>query len=271
MTVTEGTEEKCYRQLRWKMESNGNHDILSIAAHTVIKWYDQTHTHMIAKKPHSSLSIELMGILLAARAQTLGALTTLASKHILSTHALLRILVETHIVLMWALNAPTNEEEAKSSEVYKRFRRWDYTRLRKDKTLIESLPQTPEIKSEIEKAKNDIDKLRGEGLRELPNTRQLYEDLGSEWKEVYATHYMKYCRAVHLNRNVTQKLVWIRHENGERKTILHKDDIAADGNELLVVADMSCQINIAIRGFYDWPFDAMKNEYEELKSTLVNE
>lgn len=251
------------------MESNGNHDILSIAAHTIVKWYDQTHTTMtIARKPPSPLNSEFMGILLAARTQTLGALTTLANKHMLSTHALLRILVETHIFLIWALNAPANEEKAKSDEVYKRFTIWDLTRLRKDKKLLEHLPRTPEIESNIEKVTKDIKKLQKDGVKGLPNIEQLYEDLGSEWKEVYTRLYMKYCRAVHLNRNVTQQLSWIQYENEKPKEVLYKDDIEADGDELLNVASISCDINKAIRGFYDWHSDAMQNEYEELKSKL---
>ena len=75
------------------MESKEYHDILNIVADTVIKWYEQTHTTMnIAIELFTGLDVELMGILLAAKKQTLGALTTLANKHILSTHALLRVL-----------------------------------------------------------------------------------------------------------------------------------------------------------------------------------
>lgn len=116
-----------------------NYDTFSLVADTIIKWYEQTHTTMVIVKPTGPLDIELMGILLVAKKQTLGALTTLANKHILSVHALLRILTETHIVLLWALNAPSHEKKTKSDEVYKRLRRWDYTRLKKDKALLEDL------------------------------------------------------------------------------------------------------------------------------------
>jgi hypothetical protein len=62
------------------MESKGNYDLFSRVSDTIIKWYDQTHTTMtIARKPHSPLNSEFMGILLAARKQTLGALTTLVN------------------------------------------------------------------------------------------------------------------------------------------------------------------------------------------------
>ena len=252
------------------MESKENCDTFRIAANTIIKWYEQTHTTMtVARKPPSPLNSESMGILLAAKKQTEGALTTLANKNILSTHALLRILVETHIVLIWALNAPANEEKTKSDEVYKRFRRWDYTRLTKDKKMLENLPRNSEIESNIEEVKKDIDKLNKEGIKELPNIKQLYENLGSEWKEVYARLYMKLCRAVHLNRNVTQRLSWIRYENEKPKEVLYKDDIESDGDELLNIASISCDINKAIRSFYDWHSEAIQNEYEQLKSWLV--
>ena len=137
--------------------------------------------------------------------------------------------------------------------------------------MLENLPRTPEIESNIQKAKEDIEKLQKNGVKELPNTKQLYEDLGSEWKELYARFYMKYCRAVHLNRNVTQQLSWIRYENEEPKEVLYKDDVEAGGDELLNIACLSCCINKAIRDFYDWHSDAMQNEYEQLKSRLVKE
>lgn len=253
------------------MERKEIPDIFSIAADTIIKWYVQTHTTMtIARKPPSFLNCEFMGILLAAKKQTVGALTTLANKNILSTHALLRILVENYIVLTWALNAPANDEETKSDEVYKRFRRWDYKRLIEDKKLLKDLPQTPDIESAIEKVKSDIEKLKTDGIKELPPYNQLYDDvLGEESAEMYAKTYRTYSQAVHLNRNVTQKLARIKYENGEAKEVSYKNDIEADGDELLIVASISCDINKAIRGFYDWHYDAMQNEYEQLKSKLV--
>ena len=253
------------------MESKENSDIFSIAANTIIKWYEQTHTTMtVARKPPSLLNSEFMGILLVAKKQTVGALTTLANKNILSTHALLRILFEIHIVLKWALNAPANEENIKPDEIYKRFRIWDYTRLKKYKALLEDLPRTPEIESNIEKVKSDIEKLKKDGIKKLPTYEQLYDDvLGEESAEMYAKSYRTYSRAVHLDRTVTQKLAWIEYENGEPKKVTYKDDIEADGDELLIVASISCDINKAIRGFYDWHSDAMQNEYEQLRSKLV--
>ena len=251
------------------MKSKEKYDIFSIVADTIVKWYKQTHATMtIAIKPACRLDVELMGILLAAKEQTLGTLITLADKHILSTHALLRILVETYVVLLWALNVPVNEKKPKSDEVYKRLRRWDYTRLKKDKALLENLPQTTEIESAIRKAEEDIEKLQRGGIKELPNIKQLYDYLGEEWGEVYARFYMKYSRAIHLNRNVTQKLAWIQNENEKPKAILYKDDIEPDGDELITIASISADINKAIRDFYGWQSDAMKNEYKQLESRL---
>jgi len=259
------------------MESKEDHDIFSIAANTIMRWYEQTHTTMtVARKLPSPLNSEFMGILLAAKKQTEGALTTLANKSILSTHALLRILVETFVVLAWALRVPESEENTKSDEVYKRLRRWDLTRLSKDKALLENLPRTTEIESAIGKVTSDIAKLRSQGIKKLPNAEQLFRDLGGkepdkvkECTEAYAKSYRLYSRAVHLNRNVTQKLAWIQYENGEPKKVLYKDDIGPDGYELLMIASISCDINRAIRGFYDWHSDAMENEYKQLRPGLI--
>jgi hypothetical protein len=198
-----------------------NNDDLSIIANTIMKWYKQTHITMtVSRKPPNPLNSEIMGILLAAKKQTEGALTTLANNNILSTHALLRVLVETHIFIIWALNPTADKERNKSDEVYKRFRRWDYTRLTKDKKYLENLPRNPEIESAIEKFESDIEKFQKDGIKELPNVVQLYADFGSEWKEVYAKFFMKYCRAIHPNRNITEKLSWLKYENGEPKAVL---------------------------------------------------
>ena len=205
----------------------------------------------------------------------MGALTTLANKHILSTHALLRILIETFVVLAWALKVCTSEEKAKYEEVYKRLKSWDRTRLKKHKALLEELPQTAEIESAIKKAKAGIDQYKEDGVEELPSYQQLFHCLGDKpeevkrWEEIYARFYRKYSRAVHLDRNVTQDLAWMQYENEEPKAILYKDDIEPDGDELLNVASVSCDINKAIRVFYGWHFEAMQNEYRQLEAMLI--
>ncbi len=259
------------------MESKENHDIFSIVANTIIKWYEQTHTTMtIAIKPFSGLDVELMGILLAAKKQTLGALTTLTNQHILSTHALLRVLVESFVVLAWALKVSASERKDKYNEVHERLKRWELTRLKKDRALLNDFPQTPERESDISKINSDIEKFEKSGIKELPNNKQLFCALGGEnleevkkWQEVYAKFYRSYSRAVHLNRKVTQKLAWTQNDNQKPTQILYKDDIEPNGDELVTIACISCDINKAIRGFYGWKSDAMQNEYEQLKSSLV--
>jgi len=249
------------------MENKENNDVFNLAADTIMKWYQQTRNNMVKVSSHHD--VELMGILLTAESQTSGALTTLESNHILSTHGLLRILVETYAVLRWTLNVSASDEKTKSGEVYKRLRRWDCTRLNKDKALLETLPRTPEIESALGKVNKDIEKLEKEHIKELPNNRQLYESLGKEWVEVYARFYMKYSRAVHLNRNVTRKLVRVQYESGEPKAVVYNNDIEPEGDELITIASISSDINRAIRDFYGWQSDAMQKEYEQLRDRLV--
>jgi len=248
------------------MESK-NYDTFSIVADTIMKWYEQTRT--CKEKMSSNHDVELMGILLAAESQTSGALTTLASNHILSTHGLLRILVETYAVLRWTLNVSASDEKTKSDEVYKRLRRWELNRLWQDKKFLQNLSQTEEIKSALKQVEIDIDKYQKGGIEKLPCVEQLYNDLGKGWVEVYTAFYRKYSRAVHLNRNVTRKLVRVQYENGEPKSVVYNNDIEPDGDELIIIASISSDINKAIRDFYGWQSDAMQNEYEQLKSELV--
>ena len=256
------------------MESKENNDIFNLAADTIMKWYEQTRNNIVKVSSHHD--VELMGILLAAESQTSGVLTTLESNHILSTHGLLRILVETYVVLQWTLRVSINGEKPKSEDVYKRLKSWEYARLRKDKALLESWTKTPEVESAIEKIKKDIEKLKNEDIEELSSYEQLFRDLGGgksdevkEWGKAYTIFYRKYSRAVHINRNVTQKLAWVQYENGEPKSVLYNNDIEPEGDELITIASISSDINKAIRDFYGWQSDPMQNEYEQLKSELV--
>jgi hypothetical protein len=250
------------------MECKGNYDIFNLATDTIIKWYEQTHTTITEKRPvRPNLDSVLLGILLAAKSQTSGALTTLANSHILSTHGLLRILVETYAILRWTLKVSTSDEKTKSDEFYKRLRSWELNRLWQDKKFLQNLSQTEEIKSALKQVEMDIEEYQKEGIEKLPCVEQLYNDLGKGWGEVYTKFYRRYSRAVHLNRNVTQKLAWIHYESETPKAILYKDDIEPDGDELLNIASISCDINMAIRGFYDWQCDTIRNEYKHLEST----
>jgi len=252
------------------MESKGNYDIFNVAADIIIRWYEQTQTTITKRNPiRPNFDSELLGILLAAKSQTAGALTTLANNHILSTHGLLRILVETYVVLRWALNVSSSDEKTRSDEVYKRLSSWELDRLYKDKTFLAEQPQTLETKSNLGQVKSDIDKFEKAGIKKLPCVQQLYNDLGKGWGKVYTAFYRKYSRAVHLNRNITQQLAWIEFENENPKAVLYKDDIEADGDELLNIASISCDINIAIRDFYGWHFETIRDEYERIKSELA--
>ena len=109
----------------------------------------------------------------------------------------------------------------------------------------------------------------------MPNCKQLFRSLGGgdpdkekECDELYARLYRRYSRAVHLNRNVSQKLVW-KQNDSEKPKLLYKGDIEPDGNELLIMASISCDINKAVRGFYGWDSVAIQNEYEQIDSELT--
>jgi len=247
------------------MEYKKGYENFNIAADIIIKWYEQTFNAIIVTiKSSSRTDVELLGILLAAKKQTLGILTVLHNEHLLSTHALLRTLIEIHVVLLWALNVEEKEKESKSLEVYKRLKRWDLTRLEEDEKLFKNLPQNDNLKNLIDQISEDINKLKREGIKVLPNCHDLYKDLGDEWIDVYS-FYRKYSQAVHLNRNSTQQLAWMQNRNGKSEAILYKDDIESNGDELLDVASVSCDINMAVRIYYDWHVDSMKKEYEQLK------
>ena len=260
------------------MKSEENQDIFNTAADTIIKWYQETHSTMnIVVHPKRNSDIELMRILLAAKKQTLGALTLLANSHILPTHALIRVLAEIWVVLIWALKPSKGEEGANSDGVYKKLKQWDITRLREDIALLKELSPSPEIKSAIKKAEEAKEKLEKIGIEKLPKYQQLFRKLGDNpkeqkmFEEVYARIYRKYSRAVHLNRNTTENFIQIKNENASPTSIIYHDDIKSDGEELMNIICISSDINKAIRNFYGWGIKTIQSECKHLIEIIAED
>lgn len=258
------------------MKSKEDQDIFNTAADTIIKWYEETYSTMIiAVHPKSQLDLELMRILLTAKKQTLGALTLLANDHILPTHALIRILSEIWVVLAWVLKPAKDNERAKPDDAYKKLRRWDYGRLKKDIALLKDLSKTPEIETAIKNAEQIKAKLDQDGIEELPNYQQMFRDLGDnpeekkEFEKLYAKIYRKYSRAVHLNRNVTQNFIQIKNEDTKTATMLYENDTKPDGEELIHIICISNDINKGIRDFYGWHIKTIQNEHKQLEKTFI--
>lgn len=260
------------------MEGNKkDHNNFHIAADMIIKWYEETYSTMIiAVHPKRNLDLELMRILLTAKKQTLGALTLLANNHILPTHALIRILSEIWVVLAWVLKPAKDNERANPDDAYKKLRRWDYGRLKKDIALLKELSRTPEIESAIKNAEQTKAKLDKDGIEELPNYQQMFRDLGDnpeekkEFENLYAKIYRKYSRAVHLNRNVTQNFIQIKNEDTESAAMLYENDTKPDDEELISVICISNDINKGIRDFYGWHIKTIQNEYRQLEKMFIN-
>lgn len=242
-------------------------EFLTYASEIILKWYEQTKNNITNRNPsRPNLDSELLGILLATKSQANGALTLLSNNHILSTHCILRNLLEAYAVLRWSLNVSEADEKTKSEKIYNRLLSWELDRLYKDKAFLEEQPKIPEIKSNIEQVKSDIDNFEKAGIEKLHSIQALYNELGRGWGKVY-TLYRKYSRAVHINRNITQKFAWIEYENEKPKATLYKDDIEADGDEILNIASISHDINTAINNYYGWNCETIHNEYEQLKSS----
>lgn len=260
------------------MQNKGQDDVFNIAAGMIIKWYEETFSTMIiAVHQRRKSDIELMGILLAAKKQTLGALTLLANNHILPTHTMIRILSEIWVILAWILKPKQNAEKANPDDVYKKLRRWDHSRLSHDIKLHKKLPQTSEIKSALEKMEKDKARLVEAGIKELPRYIDLFPELGEtpEEKEVcqelYATVYGKYSSAVHLNRDVTQNFIRFTNENSESASMLYDDDIKSDGKELFHIICICSDINKNIRSYYGWHIITIQSEYERLREMFIGD
>ncbi len=242
---------------------------------TINKWFEQTF-EKFQKEVHPPTEDDLLlaGVLFTSRKYVRTVLLLLAQKHSLPAKALLRILCELFVKILWCLNVRGDTAEIKQA-VHNNFQRWDYLRLIQDKKLLEKLAKSAtgdfkiKVQRSLKKADSDFEKYKKRGVKRMPDTASLFEVLSrdeSAMNLIYPKVYQNYNRAVHLDRNTFSRLV--RHE-GDR--IVCYDDWDDDINDLYANCScMACDINILIRKYFDWPVDAIRQECLNLTSKYEN-
>lgn len=229
------------------------------------KWFEQTF-EKFQKEVHPPTEDDLLlaGVLFTSRKYVRTVLLLLAQKHSLPAKALLRILCELFVKILWCLNVRGDIADIKQS-VHKNFQRWDYSRLIQDIKLLEKLAKsaTGDFKSKIQcslkKADSDVEEYKKRGVKRMPNTASLFEVLShdeSAMNLIYPKVYQNYNRAVHLDRNTFSRLV-----RGEGDRIMCYDDWDDDTNDVYAnCLCMACDINMLIRKYYDWPTEELRQE-----------
>jgi hypothetical protein len=235
------------------------------------RWFQQTF-EKIQKELGSSTEKDrlIVGVLLAARKYTQAVLTLLAQKHVLPAKALLRILCELFVKVLWCLNVQGNEEDVKK-RIHENFQSWDYSRLIQDKKLLENLEKAIEgdfrgkVQDALKKVDDDVADYKERQVNCILSTADIFRELSidkSDWKAIYPEVYQNYSRAVHLDRSTFSRLV--RYE-GDR--IACYDDWDDDINDVYAnCLCMACDMNMLIRKYYGCPADELRQECLNLTS-----
>ncbi len=239
------------------------------------KWFEDTFESIQEQvHPQTKLDILLAGVFFAARKYAKATIVLLNNKHITPTKALLRILCELYVKLLWCLSVSSSSNEEKHNQkIYENFRRWDFSRVCKEKKLLEKLIQSAsggfkkQIQKSLDKAESEINKCKIQSLKCMPDTACIFRLLSDkstekEWETlIYPKIYQNFSSFVHLDTKTFRQLVKYK----ENKIICYDDLNENDDDLLRYCVSMSCDINIMLRNH--WGFDASTIQ-EECKEFL---
>jgi len=234
------------------------------------RWFDETLSHM-PKLSGSSWEVNTLiaGCFLCGRKYCKGIFSLLKNDHKLPAAALLRILCELDVKLLWCLQAPDKTDAVGSDSCYQRFRRWDYLSLRENRTMFEEFRDLSSGSERLAADKKlqdlgkDIDSLKKEGLEPIPKVWCICKELSTivspDFAKVYPMIYRRFSWAVHLDLAVIKDLV---DDSGAR--VQFRDDAdryCKEGVLLSYCTAMGCDINLMVRKHYGWDCDEMLHEF----------
>lgn len=192
-------------------------------------------------------------------------MTLLARECRMPAKALLRVLFELGVKMLWCLLIPDGKRDVADEIIEEKIERWMKSTLRQDikihKGFKECVPtnQVSQIENRIKKLE-DLEKSLG--CEKMPRFAKLIKELPGSWgKELYTQCYSQFNNAVHLD--VTSL--------GER--------VKESGNRLLVDSDSEEKIEdlaqycitfermilYLVRNHYDWDTKEMEKEFCEIK------
>jgi len=218
----------------------------------------------------------LAAVILCARKHTISILLLLANNHRLSAQALLRVLCELYVTLVWCLGLP---EKLSKDGIYKRFQRWDYSRVIRHKKILLNLakayPNSSDINASLDKAENSIEDCKNRGVKALPDVAGIFNQVAQankekekDWKEhIYPKIYQDFSSAIHSDMRILRQLVQYDKIASYREDI----DYSIDKLKSYCVS-MAHDINIVIRDQYEDTggiSDKMQKEYKSIIGKLT--
>jgi len=244
-------------------------------AETVNQWFDETFAQVQKNVTQiRELDMLLVGSLNCARKYCNAILIVLGNDHRMPAAALLRILCELHVKMLWCLQARDGMKEEGKDTIHHRFRRWDYQRVISHTKMLKNIgcgssgDYKKEIDRVLERGDDQIAKYKSQGVRCMPDTAGLFKSLSGELggDEVYPKIYQNFSAAVHIDMRLLRDMV----QNSGNQIRCFADPPAYETNKLLLYCvSMGCDINGFIREHYGWDCANMRQELGMIDSQLA--
>lgn len=251
--------------------SNIEEDRIEINS-TVDNWFRES-LQLINSHKHTGADNLLASVLLCAKKHVISILLLLTNNHKLPAQALLRVLCELFVKLVWSLGRP---KKLSKDDIYKRFLRFDYTRVIKHEKILlnlaKSYPNSSDINASLVKAEESIEYYKNRRVKALPDVAEIFRQVDKahvtkEWTEhIYPKIYQDFSGAIHSDMRILRQFVQYD------KIAPYNDDVEYSIDTLkLHCVSMACDINLVIRDQYEATggiSEQMQKEYKSIISKL---
>ena len=233
---------------------------------TINKWFEETFTKIQQNvKPPKQLDLLCVAAFLCARKYSRAILLLIDKGHNLPVQALLRVLCELYVKLYWCLNVSDKIYKNGEDEIYRRFRRWDFSRVIQHKKLLKNLQDmgntNPDVAAALSELESSSQEYESQGLDPMPEPPyKLFTELSGDWENlIYPKVYRRFSSAIHSDMRLIREFVKYDKKSGR---ILCFEDASYKIEELLKCCiSMACDINLLIRNYYDFDSGKIQNEY----------
>ncbi len=241
---------------------------------TINKWFEETLTQ-IKTNVRQVLKLDqlLIGVLHCARKYCNGIMLLLDNDHKMPAAALIRILCDLYVKMLWCFMASDKVDNPVDDDVIsQRFRRWDYKGVIEHEKMLGKVSEVAsgDYKQEVDKALKELEKSKAEyknqGIRCMPDTAGIFRELRKDWAaEVYPRIYQYFSRAVHLDMKLIREMVQYR---GGKILCFSDPPSYKTGELLLYCISIGCDVNGLLRKHYGFDSEQMQTEYESLSNEL---
>lgn len=171
--------------------------------------------------------------------------------------ALIRITSDLLIKFLWCLQGVNDKA------IEERIVRWEKTTFKEQKRFLSELKEVASgtEKKMYEKGIDDLDKKINNGVKEMPNTRQIFKECKKLFStvDIYPKAYQQYNQTVHIDVDVLDKIMNspLSKDGCDKDIVCSKTDIEGINKTCLIFLYM---LLIKIYEHYSWDATSIKKE-----------